>query len=338
MKALLRTKGWALWTAMVKLTRHGSDVTSVFDLLGTDENDLTAALGFTLTNCAPLLAALMRRVQPEMDWHGDEARVALEERDSEGRTDLEIQTSHALFICEAKRGWRLPSTSQLRQYTGRIHRQGNGALITLSQASRALAAATLPAQVDGIPLIHLPWKEVLADINLVRSDCRGRERLWLEQLRSYLGGVVRMRRIEDNWTYSVVLGRGRPPGSVLNFREFVTEDLTYFHPYGIKGWPLEPPNFLAFRWDGAVRRIHRVVKADVVPTLLDVYPDLAPEKGRLIPHAVYKLSPELLPPHEPIRNGRNYRTARLWLLLDQLQVSQTVEEALDRTRKLRGIG
>jgi len=143
-----------------------------------------------------------------------------------------------------------------------------------------------------------------------------------------------MRSVADSWTYCVVLNDVRPTGSPFTFREYVTDDLTYFHPYGIKGWPLEPPNFMAFRWDGAVQRIHRVIKADVVPTLLHHYPDLPTQDERMRPHAVYRLSPDRLPPLEPIPNGAPYRASRLWVLLDQLQVSETLAEALGRTRTL----
>jgi hypothetical protein len=236
---------------MAEITRHGSAVTSVFDLPGQDENDVTAALGFTLANCAPLRDAVLRRLQPpKAGWElGGTVHFDLEKRDPKGRTHLEIQLPNALLICEAKRGWQLPTKSQLRQYVGRNRRAGGGALVTLSQASPALAAATLPAEIEGGPVIHLPWRDVLTDIADVRPTCRGQERLWLDQLRNYLGGVIRMRPVTDCMTYSVVLNNVRPPGSPLTFLEYVTEELTYFHPYGTGGWPPEPPNFLAFRWD-----------------------------------------------------------------------------------------
>lgn len=73
--------------------------------------------------------------------------------------------------------------------------------MTLSQASPALAANKLPSEVAGVPAVHLPWKDVLADISDVRAGCRGRERVWLEELRKYLTGVIRVRSVADSWTY-----------------------------------------------------------------------------------------------------------------------------------------
>ncbi len=323
-------------SSMVALTRYGTDVGSVFDLAGSKENDLTAALGFTLDRCPQLCSAIVNRVaeaaniQPSGDMS-----LALEVSDSEGRTDLELRLGDSLLIFEAKRGWHLPTREQLAQYTGRIrHGTGRGALVTLSQASPALAAHHLPTEISGVAVVHLPWRAVLEDITTVRPTCRGHQRIWLDELQTYLRGVIRMRSVSDSWTYSVVLNNERPNGSRFTFLEYVTDELTYFHPYGTGGWPTEPPNFLAFRWNGAVRRIHRVEDYDVVPTLLDRYPELPEEELRMRPHAVYKLSARRLPPLEPIPNGATYRAARLWVLLDQLQTADSLAEAIERTRHL----
>lgn len=320
---------------MAELTLHGADVNSVFDLLGRNENDLTSALGFALAQCPPLLAAVLERLGSTLgvELTGD-ASVALEVRDKMGRTDLEIRLSEALVICEAKRGWLLPSTTQLSQYAGRVRRQGAGALVTLSQASHALAAK-LPSEVRGVPVVHLPWVDILADIADVRAACRGRERFWLEELHKYLKGVVRVRSVADSWTYCVALNHDKTGGKKnLTFVQWVTDALTYYHPYGVSGWPMEPPNFIAFRWEGAVRRIHRVEEAEVIPTLLDRYPDLPANDKTMRPHAVYKLSKRRLPPVDPIKNGASYRAIRLWVLLDQLQTADTLAEAHKRTREL----
>lgn len=320
---------------MPDLTLHGADVHSVFDLLGHNENDLTSALGFTFKNCPRFLAAVLARLSSQLGAPLSEpVSIAMEVRDKKGRTDLEIRLTDGLVICEAKRGWLLPSTPQLSKYAGRIRRGRNGVLVTLSQASHALAAK-LPAEVRGVPVLHLPWTEVLEAISEVRPACRGRERFWLDELQSYLTEVIRVRSVADSWTYCVALNRQRTGGKKdLTFIEWVTDALTYYHPYGISGWPTEPPNFIAFRWDGAVRRIHRIEKADVYPTLLDRFPDLPATELTMRPHAVYKLSKRPLPPHEPIKNGAQYRAIRLWVLLDQLQTADTLASAHKRTRDL----
>ncbi|CPZ07302.1 hypothetical protein [Mycobacteroides abscessus] len=138
---------------MVELRRHGSEVASVFDLLGTDENDLTSALGFTMARCPQLCEAIAARI----GVGGGDAVIAMEVRHAEGRTDLELRVGQDLFVFEAKAGWLLPGVEQLARYTSSI--RGNGALITLSQASRALAAHRLPPEVNGVPVFHLPGEK-----------------------------------------------------------------------------------------------------------------------------------------------------------------------------------
>lgn len=86
-----------------------------------------------------------------------------------------------------------------------------------------------------------------------------------------------------------------------------------------------------------MRRIHRVIAADVVPHLQQRWPHLTtehfPEANR--PYAVYELGPRL-PPERPIPNGAPYRAARLRVLLDQLQTAHSLADALTRTRELTG--
>ncbi len=51
--------------ASARLTRHSRDVTGVFDLLGQGENDLTAALAFTLGRSPVLMSSTLRRLLPD---------------------------------------------------------------------------------------------------------------------------------------------------------------------------------------------------------------------------------------------------------------------------------
>ncbi|CAJ1503724.1 hypothetical protein [[Mycobacterium] burgundiense] len=144
-----------------------------------------------------------------------------------------------------------------------------------------------------------------------------------------------MRSVADSWTFCVVLNQQKPGnGGAHTFLDFVTRKKVYFHPYGVGGWPTEPPNFLAFRWDGGVQRIHRVNRSEVVTSLLERWPDIpaTPETER--PHLVYKLGPQL-PPMAPVPNGGIYPNGRVWMLLDQLQTCKTVHKAAETSKKLR---
>lgn len=92
---------------------------------------------------------------------------------------------------------------------------------------------------------------------------------------------------------------------------------------------------MAFRWAGAVQRIHRVIKADVVPTLVTRWPDVPANEDTMQRFAVYDLGPRL-PPYEPIPSGATYRASRMWVLLDQLQSAPTLHQAMAGTKLLNG--
>ncbi len=78
--------------------------------------------------------------------------------------------------------------------------------------------------------------DILSDIATARPICRGRERIWLDELHTYLTEVIRMRSVTDSLVYSVVLDEERPGGDrTPTFREFVTVEECYFHPYGVRG-------------------------------------------------------------------------------------------------------
>ena len=69
---------------MIELARYGSDVGSVFSLLGHKENDLTAALGFVFGRCPGLLSAVLQRVLPAGTApHIEDVALGLEVRDDD---------------------------------------------------------------------------------------------------------------------------------------------------------------------------------------------------------------------------------------------------------------
>lgn len=64
---------------------------------------------------------------------------------------------------------------QLQSYVPRILNRGGGALVTLSQASKALADIQLPAELHGVPVVHMSWREVLSHLREASRSQRGQE-------------------------------------------------------------------------------------------------------------------------------------------------------------------
>ncbi|QBX55071.1 hypothetical protein EXE58_06115 [Nocardioides seonyuensis] len=317
------------------LLKYGTEVGSVFDLLGRGEVDLTAALGWTLTVSPALRASLWRGLG--MPGNPDDVSVSLESADAEGRTDLELQLgSQALVVVEAKKGWLQPGETQLGKYVGRFSGVERALLVSLSDSSLDWAARELPTEVGGAPVVHLPWDAVRESLRAIRRDKSARghtERLWLTQFTDYLKGATAVRQYDSQWVYVVSISKTRL-GS-LTFREYVLDEEVYFHPFG-KNWPRRPPILMGFRWDGKLQQVNRVETATVLPALQDRWPDipLGPEKGESYgPHAVYDLGPKLRVPEIP--SGNIVMARRAWVLLDQLLTEPTIEAAEKSSKALQ---
>lgn len=72
-------------------------------------------------------------------------------------------------------------------------------------------------------------------------------------------------------------------------------------PYGLRrgGWPKVPPNYIAFRWDGHVRRIHHIDAYAVVDDLHEAFDEIPAGLEADVPHIVYDLGPPILPALAP---------------------------------------
>lgn len=216
-----------------ELTRYGRAAGSVFDLLGRGEVDLTAAVGWTLS-CSP---ALMARLLDALGLDGPSEAVAvsLESANEDGRTDIELTSPTWKVVIEAKQGWLLPNEVQLRKYVGRFAGL-KGLLLTVSDSSAAWARNQLPLEVAGVPVRHEPWDTVRTLLRQARSIAHARERLWLDELESYMGIATSSRPTDDQWVFCVVVSDSLFGG--VSFRDYVTRQRRYFHPYGGRnGWP-----------------------------------------------------------------------------------------------------
>ena len=319
------------------LTRYLRDVDAVFDLLGDDENDLTAAFGFVLARSHRLRRGVLEALSLP---HHEPTIVRLETPDRLGRTDLEVENDRSLLIIEAKKGWNLPHKEQLERYAERLvaSRKDSTLLVTLSDCSQAYADLMLPATDLGVPVRHLPWSQVKDLLAAARAQTRGRENFWLGELDRYLRKAVRVRTISDSWVLCVVLSGDKRPGGggARTFRDFVVDEGVYFHPLDMK-WPPTPPNFMAFRWGNKVHQIRRVIGYEIVGSVQEKWPDVPSDEETSRPHAFYGLGPPI-PLAAPIPvgpKGSNYRSSRPWVLLDQLLTAATLKEAIESSKALR---
>ena len=332
---------------MASVSRYGRDVTTVFDLLGTHEPALTAALGWTMARSSQLMGALLTKLGLDGSTDPHDVAVQLESADALGRTDIEIFTPTAHVIIEAKQGWIVPGEMQLAAYVPRLSTAAAGGLdtrlVTLSDSTPEWAREVLPPEVGGVPVTHWSWDDVRDLIDDARRGVRGVERQWLDQMEDYMGAATSRRPVTDSLAYCVVISND--PFGDVSFRDYVENQRVYFHPVAGNGWPSVPPNFLAFRWDNAVRQVNRVTDYEIVARLSDRFPavehdESASSRPPWGAHVVYRLGPDIPLPDGAIPSGPagvNLRAQRFWVLLDQLLTQPTVVDAREATKALGAI-
>jgi hypothetical protein len=316
------------------LLRSGKPIGTIFDLLGRKEDDMTYALGFVASRSSRFAAGLVAAVGGPSGEPRD-GTVRLQEVDREGRTDVEIEWTgqfHAVF--EAKRGPWLPTEEQLRKYVTRL--KGNTAaiqrLVTITNAPSEYANATLPRTLDGIPVVHLSWRDVRQIGRAARVDESNRNKTLLAEFDTYLKGILGMENARSNMVYVLSLGGGGVWG--LNFRDVVTRQHSYFDP--VKRYRPGLPNYMAFRYDGQLQTIHHVEGTTVFANPRSVLEGA--DDCQVEPHYLFRLGPPIKPPHA-VPNGPSVRQAsRVWCMLDLLLTSATITDALRETKRRLGDG
>ncbi len=317
------------------LNLFGKEVESVFAVKRDDENSVTYALGWSLSQSPAFLATLGEDLFGE-PIEFDDACIDLQRSNQDrGFSDVEIfSPSIPHIIIEAKRNWELPGTAQLKKYASRISRENGrgGLIVSLSAASQAYAAGKLPNKLGGVRVKHRSW----GGLSKIVNDAYGRttsfrEKLWLDQLQQHLRGYILMRNVEDNRVFVVSLAsKAIKAGSSYSWVDVVKKDRKYFHPVG-KRWPVIPPNYIGFRLNGRLLGVHHIKSYEVVTDLS--------QKDRRWPenngdHFVYKLGPCMQPAKE-IKNGKIFPNGRYWCAIDTLLSGQfkTISDARDETNR-----
>lgn len=334
---LARLTGNGVWLEDPHMTLvvHGVRPSSVFGLAGLSENSATYAVGWAFAHCSEYRTAFLRRVFGR-SVPPDDHLISLQEFGADrGYTDIELRGPTFHLIVEAKKGWTVPDTEQLRRYVPRFRTTGAhlSAVLSVSSATADYASRHLPASVDGVPVKHLSWLELM---RLARDAetrvTRIRERLWLDQVCAHLQEYCSVSRVTDNTAYVVSLSSGptRAEGP-YTFIDVVEQDRSYFHPVG-NTWPVEPPNYMAFRYHGRVQSVHHVAGYQVVRDVSMVNPKWCTTDSD---HFVYTLGPPMRPARELRTGARIVRAARVWCAVDTLLAGEfdTLDAARDETQR-----
>jgi hypothetical protein len=322
---------------MAELTKHGTTVHTVFDLLGRKENDLSFSLGWALQQCPRFLSALVEHFTgaPLLPAEHSVATVRLQQHDQAkgGYTDVEIDIPGRCYIVlELKLGWNLPTLDQLNRYTRRAGFNDpiypTKALVTLSECSAVYANYHLPVvNFAAAPLVHLNWQQIIQLVRAGRPGSSHAAKQVLDQFVTYLNSATSMRRVDSNWVYVVSLSDTELVGWDMTFMEVVLERNRYFHPVG-NNWPTEAVNYIAFRYGGRLRSIHHVDSFIVTDDPAQEFPEAQGTRFD-VPHFIYHLGPAIpLPTQIPTGPGI-HRATRVRCMLDTLLTCTSITEAME---------
>ena len=317
---------------------HGREISSIFQLMGYKENDISHSTAWVLGKCGAMLKIFIRDICGINNFNTDDVEIGVQEYDKgSGITDIEIKDNKEFFIIvEAKRGWILPSKEQLLKYSNRESFKKsyakNKVIVTLSECSRDYAHHHLEIKdANGVPIKHVSWKDIYEFAEAAYSSASNSEKKLLKELQIYLRGLVTMQNQTSNEVYVVSLGSGNPEGCSLSWIDIVKQKNKYFHPMGGSGWPKEPPNYIAFRYHGKLQSIHHI-EGYVVMTNPHKEIIEMPDKEWDAPHFIYDLGPAIIP-SKVIKTGKIYPSGRVWCHLDALLTCDTISEARDLTKQ-----
>ena len=323
---------------MTELYLYNEKISSVFELLGRKEDDISFSVGWAFGNCREFLTRFLQYLNVNSEFHLDRIKIRLQRYEEKGRTDFEIiQEGDFHIIIEAKRGWSFPSRKQLEKYVARPSFKKSKAkdkrIVVLNESIPAFTQAHFSVtKISSVSVQVISWADIQRLAIISKKIGRDSENRLLRDVNFYLNKIITMQKIDSNRVYVVSLANGNPPGWNISWKDIVNLFGKYFHPVGggKGGWPVEPPNYIAFRYDGKLQSIHHIDKYDVFTDPSTYFPKVPKENW--VHHYLYHLGPAILPSHETKTGVRITRNMRVWAMLDLLLTSKTIEQARDRTK------
>lgn len=324
---------------MPNLFAYGRQVRTPFGILGTDENSLTFALGYTMQQCPRLLqmflsAIGLKGIRIASLQH---AKIHLQTHRAEGITDIEvILPGRFHVIIEAKVGLNIPSLEQCRRYikTLKSSTAKECRLVMLVDADTAQTLEVYRGKDEVLDqfLVGFRWVEFF-DMRpglFKKLSPNHNEGRWVRAFFEFLDGEFQMKSYtEEVW---IVPASTKPlwEGGWSLYDTHVKGKI-YYRTTRIKQRPL----YIALRANGQVKALQRVLRVEYEAKLTDYVPEMKSIKPSWPskPHTIWHLSePTSLP--KSIRTGDKFMRARhVYCDIDILLSSSTVKEAEERMKQ-----
>ena len=332
---------------MAELIARGQKIETVFDLVGSNENAITYSLGWVLAECNSFRQKFATLLGISGGF-SDKMRVRLQDYYHEkGFTDIRlIDSGKYHVIIEAKRGFTVPSAEQLEKYADRLHDSSDAKaqkiLVVLAESDREnqWLSQNAPKSIKKIPVQAISWREVQKAAHESMSSANHAEKRWLKQLVQYLGKVTTAQNQNSNMVWVVPLNRKKISDgkSEVTFIDVVEKHGKYFHPVGGR-YKVEPPNYIAFRYDSVLQSVHHVKSYTVFEDFHDVFYKIPKGTSTGKPFYLYELGEAIKPAHHTPTNDSQkscpnlYGPGRHWCFIDLLLTCGSIAEAKDKTKK-----
>jgi len=324
-------------TPKIILLKYKYEIKSLFEAIGNDENDLTSSLAYVLSASPKFLNNLIRRI------YGKSIRLEIVEiriqefHKNKGFTDIEISINNQfLFVIEAKKGWSLPSSTQVKKYLSRFRgfKKKKRLFVVLSDCSKEYFKEKFKDSLYGTKLTSISWREVVESIEDVYHHVTQKEKHILEEFKKYLKEEVLMENKGSNLVYVASLCTKKKPHYNIPGTEIVEKNKLYFYSMEEGGFPKIPPNYVAFRYNGKLQAIYHVESYEVVPNLHKRIPQLINNKFKKSWGNYYLLHlGNKFEPRKELPTGNLYRAGRVWCELDTLFTAKTIKEASEITKR-----
>jgi len=318
-------------------------VRSPFGLLGTDENALSFALGYTFQQCPPLLRWFLKQIGVDNvpSKRLREARIDPQRYPSgdarNGITDIEIHLPGCFHvIVEAKIGMATPSLDQCRRYLPRLHETGEpvSKLVALVQSPDQSFVEAYARENEDLHLVSFSWPELISACGriMLSPSVVPETKLWVRSFYTFLDQEYPMKAFTTEVWILPIGTTPLWPGGMTHW------DL---HQKYMIYWDQTQPNvrplYLAFRVNGMVDGIYRVAGIEHDIPIMKRMPELAnvTKEWAQLRFTVWHFEPKVELP-TPLRTGSGMYNRRVRCDLDLLLACQTIQEIEEKMGKRRG--
>jgi hypothetical protein len=311
---------------------HNRLINSPFGLLGTDENALSFALGYTFQQCLPLLQWFHKQVGVAGLYRSSlqQARIDLQKSATgQGITDIEIHLpGHLHVIVEAKIGLAVPTIDQCRKYLPRFK-------ITSEPIQKLVAVVQSPDQTFvkdygqqdkhlSKRLVRFIWPRLVPEcIRLMMgSSLAPEEREWIRCFYNFLDQEFGMKAFTTEVWILAISTEALWPNGMSHWDIHQKYRLWWdYKEHSVR------PLYIAFRVDGVVDSIYRVSRVEHAIPIIDSVPELQKCKKYdfTAPATIWHFGPPV-PLASPLKTGGGMYNRRVRCDLDLLLTCGSVQE------------